>query len=90
MSFGYAMSSEDIQVSLHVKITIAPENVDKFFEYMKPAYDAVCAEKECTYFEIYHNPNVPGELKWIENWTASMDWLMGVSGGHGHVRNDKA
>jgi hypothetical protein len=60
------MSSEI--VSLQVTVTIAPENVTKFFEHFKPVYDAVIAEPECIFFEVYQSPENPGELRWVENW----------------------
>jgi hypothetical protein len=66
-------------ISLHVKVFIAPENVPKFKEAMRPVFDAVASEPECTFFEIYHNPEKPGELKWVENWNQSVEWLMNVS-----------
>jgi quinol monooxygenase YgiN len=53
--------------SLHVTIYIDPTNVSKFFEYMKPVYDAVIAEPECR-FEIYRLPENPGTLSWVEDW----------------------
>jgi quinol monooxygenase YgiN len=55
-------------ISLHVTIYIDPSNVEKFFEHMKPVYDAVVAEPECRFFEIYQDPKEPGTLSWVENW----------------------
>lgn len=65
-------------VSLHVKISIAPENADKFLEYLKPAYDVVSAEPECVSFEVFRNPEAPGEFKFIESWHATKEWLRDV------------
>lgn len=62
------MSSPKQEISLHITIYIAPENVTKFFEYFKPAYEKVIAEKECTFFEVYQSPEDPGTLSWVENW----------------------
>lgn len=67
------------QISLHVKVTIDPSNVDQFLEHCKPVVGAVTAEPECTYFEIFQDPTNPGSLKYIENWSASIDWLQNVS-----------
>jgi quinol monooxygenase YgiN len=66
-------------ISLHVKVFIAPDNVPTFKEAMKPVFDAVTAEPECLFFEIYHNPEKPGEFKWVENWAQDAEWLMSVS-----------
>jgi hypothetical protein len=65
--------------SLHVRITIAPENVPAFLEALKPAYDAVIAEPECTFFEVYQSPEEPGVIKFVENWNATKEWMMTVS-----------
>lgn len=65
-------------ISMHVQVTIAPENVPRYLELMKPVFDAVVAEPECTFFEVYHDPAKPGVLKWVENWTKPVTWLMEV------------
>jgi quinol monooxygenase YgiN len=65
--------------SLHVKITVAPENAQKFLDALKPAYDAVTAEPECIFFEVYQSEEEPGVFKFVENWNASKDWMMNVS-----------
>ena len=65
-------------VSLHVKITVAPENAAKFLDFLKPAYDAVSSEPECVFFEVFQNPSVPGEFKFVENWHASVGWFKEV------------
>jgi quinol monooxygenase YgiN len=46
---------------------------------LKPAYDAVIAEPENVFFEVYQNPQKKGEFKFIENWNASVERLMTVS-----------
>ena len=73
------MASEQPSLSLHVKIFIDPSNIEEFFKAWDPVYAAVCAEPELTFFEVYHNPEKPGELKWVENWNATVDWLLSVS-----------
>jgi hypothetical protein len=64
--------------SLHVKIVVAPENVNAFLEALKPAYDAVIAEPENVFFQVFQNPQNPGEFKFIENWNGSLEWFMSV------------
>ena len=65
--------------SLHVKITVAPENVPAFIEALKPAWDAVTSEPECIFFEVYQMDGEPGTFKFVENWNASKDWMVNVS-----------
>jgi len=67
-------------ISLHVRITIAPENVPAFLESLKPVYDAVTAEPECTLFQVYQSPEEPGVFKFVEHWNASKEWMVSVSG----------
>jgi hypothetical protein len=55
-----------------------PENVDAFLEALKPAYDAVIAEPENVFFQVFQNPQNPGEFKFIENWNGSVEWFMSV------------
>lgn len=54
--------------SLHVNVYIDPSNVDKFLEHFKPVYEAVIAEPECRFFEVYQSLEDPGKLSWVENW----------------------
>lgn len=56
-------------ISLHVNITVAPENVDKFLAAFKPCFDAVTAEPECTFFEVFHDQDNPGRFRFVENWS---------------------
>ncbi|CAO2657939.1 Nn.00g071990.m01.CDS01 [Neocucurbitaria sp. VM-36] len=65
-------------ISVHVNITVAPENVSKFLELFKPCYEAVTAEPECVFFEVYHNPAAPGQFRFVENWNASAEWFKDV------------
>lgn len=62
------MSSEFHGVSAHVKITIAPENIPKFFEAFQTLFEKITAEPECMFFEVYQSPENPGELSFVENW----------------------
>ncbi|KAI1169681.1 hypothetical protein F4777DRAFT_596405 [Nemania sp. FL0916] len=69
MSFAYGMS-------LHVTVVIAPENVDRFFQAFKPVFDKVTAEPECLFFEVYQDPQSPGIISWVEDWSKSPDWFL--------------
>lgn len=63
-------------ISLHVTITVAPENIDKFLEALRPCYEAVIAEPDCTFFEVFQDPEKPGRFRFVENWTKAKDWFM--------------
>jgi len=56
------------KLSLHATVTIAPENLPKFWEAFKYIFEVVTAEPECTSFEVYENPEEPGEISWVEKW----------------------
>ena len=66
-------------ISLHVTCTIAPENADKFLAAFKDCFDHVIKEPDCTFFELYRDPENPGRFKWVENWSRDKDWLIKVS-----------
>ena len=63
-------------VSLHVDITVAPENVDKFLGLLKPCFELVVAEPECTFFEVFHDTENPGRFRFVENWSKDKEWFM--------------
>jgi hypothetical protein len=65
-------------LSLHVTVTVAPENVEKFLEIMRPAYDMVITEPECTFFEVFVSDEEPGVLRWVEGWTKDWQWIQEV------------
>ena len=66
-------------ISLQVSITVAPENIDKFLAALKPCYDAVTAEPDCTFFEVFHDMDTPGHFRFVENWSKSKEWFLKVS-----------
>ncbi|KAL2862543.1 putative quinol monooxygenase [Aspergillus lucknowensis] len=65
-------------LSVHITVVIAEENIPKFFEVFRQAFEKVTAEPECTFFEVYQSLENPGEVSWVENWSASLEWLMEV------------
>lgn len=65
-------------VSLHVSITVAPENAQKLLELFQPCYDAVTAQPECVFFEVFQDPDTPGKFRFVENWNASREWIYDV------------
>ncbi|GKZ82239.1 hypothetical protein AnigIFM56816_007047 [Aspergillus niger] len=72
------MSDSSESISLQVTVHLKPEDLPKFWEAFEPTYKAVTAEPECTFFELYQAPDSPGTISWVENWSASKEWLMGV------------
>ncbi|KAJ4292673.1 hypothetical protein N0V90_009336 [Kalmusia sp. IMI 367209] len=65
-------------LSLHVTFHIDPAKVPAFLEALKPAYDVVTAEPECIFFEVFQMPDKPGVFKFVEDWNASMEWLVNL------------
>lgn len=65
-------------LSLHVTVFVAPTDVEKFFSYLRPAYEKVAAEPECTFFEVFTSPTEPGAIHWVEGWTKDTKWLLEV------------
>jgi quinol monooxygenase YgiN len=55
-------------ISVHIKVHLAPESVDRFLVAFKKVFDAAAAEPKCTFFELYRDPGNPGEISWVENW----------------------
>ena len=65
-------------MSLHVSVTVAPENAEKFLAALRPCLDAVIKEPECIFFEVYQDPEKSGRFKWVEDWTKDKDWFLQV------------
>jgi quinol monooxygenase YgiN len=65
-------------LNLEVTITVHPSNVPKFLDLLRPAYEAVIAEPECTFFEVFIDPEKPGVVHWAECWTKDKEWFFGV------------
>lgn len=55
-------------ISLHMTVYIDPAKLPTFWEAFKPVYEHVIAEPECTFFEVYQDPENPGTITWVENW----------------------
>jgi len=80
-SFGLAfsaMSNENYGFSLHVTVHVSPKDSEAFLAALKPVYELVAAEPECTYFEVFHSKDEPGLFHWIENYTQTKEWFMQV------------
>ena len=71
-------SNEFYGISLHVSITVAADNADKFLAAFKTCFDHVTAEPDCTFFELYRDADKPGHFQWVENWSKDQDWFFKV------------
>ncbi|KAK3693183.1 hypothetical protein B0T22DRAFT_476023 [Podospora appendiculata] len=70
------MSSESTKgFTIFVTVSIAPENVDKFLDVIKPVFERITSLPECEFFEIYSTPEEPGTFSWIEDWNATREFL---------------
>ncbi|KAH7014675.1 hypothetical protein B0J12DRAFT_746956 [Macrophomina phaseolina] len=65
-------------LSVHVKITVDPSDIDAFLKALQPTYDAVIAEPLNTFFEVYQDARTPGIFKLVENWDASVEYMRTV------------
>lgn len=65
--------------SLHVTITVDPANIAAFLAAFRPVYEAVVAEPDCTYFEVFHSIDEPGVFRFVENWSKDPQWFKEVS-----------
>ena len=72
------MSYTGPSYSVHLTLYIDPDQLPTFFSALKPLNEAVCAEPECIFIEIYQSPDKPGVFKVVENWNATTEWMMGV------------
>ncbi|KAL1639884.1 hypothetical protein SLS58_007471 [Diplodia intermedia] len=62
--------------TLVVSATIKPDKVDEWLAQFWPAFDTVSAEPECLSFEVFRYPDQPNKIKWVENWSKSVEWFM--------------
>jgi quinol monooxygenase YgiN len=72
------MSYTGPSFSVHITLYIDPNQLPTFFEMLKPFHDAVSAEPECIFVELYQSPDKPGVFKFVENWNASVEWMTNV------------
>jgi quinol monooxygenase YgiN len=62
-------------IAFHVTYHIAPENVDRFIEALRPGWEATCNIPECIYFDVFHFPAEPGKFRITEVWNRDMEWI---------------
>jgi hypothetical protein len=66
-------------LSIHVKVTVAPSDATSFIAAFNRAKAAAIAIPQCISSELYTNPNMPGQFKYVEDWNATIEWVMAVS-----------
>ena len=69
--------------SLHITITIKPEDVTVFIPLLTTVVEKNAALPEFVFFELYQSPEDAGVLSWVENWTESIEWVMKASRSNG-------
>ncbi|KAI0400635.1 hypothetical protein F4802DRAFT_584019 [Xylaria palmicola] len=62
-------------MSMHVTVTIRPEDAMHFFALFKPVFDQAIAEPECIFFEVYAGAPA-GRISWVEDWTRDPQWYL--------------
>ncbi|KAJ9608017.1 hypothetical protein H2200_007005 [Cladophialophora chaetospira] len=62
-------------ITFHVTYKIDPDNVNKFIEALRPAWEATCNIPECIYFDVFHFPSEPGTFRITEVWNRDMKWI---------------
>ena len=81
------MTTTNPSLSVHVKLTIDPNEIEKFLKALRPTFEAVTAEPLNTFFEVYRDDKTPGVFKLVENWNATVDHMVNVSiNFHSHSR----
>lgn len=65
--------------SIQVKVFVDPSNAPEFLAAFKRAKAVATAQPENIFSTLYRNPDAPGEFKYVEDWNASMEWILKVS-----------
>lgn len=69
----HVMESASRSISL-----LLQRNVDKFLAAFKTCFDAVTAEPECIFFEVFHDIKISGHLQFVESLSKSKEWFINV------------
>lgn len=65
-------------ISVHITITIDPSNNEAFLKALRPTFEAATKEPLNTSMEVFQDANTPGVFRIIENWNASINYMMDV------------
>lgn len=74
------MAGNGPSISVHVKIVVDPSKADEFLQALRPTFEKVIAEPLNTFFELYRDGQHPGVFKLVENWNATPEYMINVSG----------
>lgn len=64
-----------VQLTLIVTFHIKSHLIEDWKAAHRPVWAACAAEPECIYFDVFLNPDNPGEFRLVEVWDASRDWF---------------
>ncbi|KAK7963533.1 hypothetical protein PG996_008776 [Apiospora saccharicola] len=67
-----------MSISVHITLTVDAAKVEDFLKALAPTFEAVTADPLNTFFEVYRDPKTPGVFKLVENWDASVEYMMNV------------
>ena len=57
---------------------VHPNKVDEYLTHLRPAWEAVIAEPENIFFDVFVDPSEPGKIRLFEIWTKDKEWFMSV------------
>ncbi|KAH7400888.1 hypothetical protein DE146DRAFT_654300 [Phaeosphaeria sp. MPI-PUGE-AT-0046c] len=72
--------------SIQVKVFIEPSDAPEFLAAFKRVKAMAIAQPENISSSLYRNPKAPGEFKYVEDWNASMDWIMKTVATHETIK----
>ncbi|OAL00617.1 hypothetical protein IQ06DRAFT_305537 [Phaeosphaeriaceae sp. SRC1lsM3a] len=73
--------------SVQVKVFIDPSNAPELLAAFKRAKAIAIAQPENISSNLYRNPNAPGEFKYVEDWNASVDWILKAAAAYEAIRD---
>lgn len=79
MKMSYPQPEKSDGFSIIVTTTVQPGKLDEFLEQFYHVFKLASAEPECLSFELFRFPDEPNKLKWVENWSKSIQWFLEVS-----------
>ena len=74
------MAYTGTSLSVHVKVIVEPSNSEAFLKALEPTFRNVIAEPLNIFCEVYQDEKNPGVFRFVENWNATLDHMMNVSG----------
>jgi quinol monooxygenase YgiN len=69
-------STNQPRLSVHVQISVKPQDVPAFLDALKPCQNGCLSEKECLYFDVFHDGK--GNFRFLEIWTGTEEWFRSV------------